>query len=478
MSDFLSLSLSELSSLAKEGKNISSFFLDRIDQHADELGLIASDNREQLASFLNGFNNSESKLSGVPVGIKDNIALEGSSLSCASKILEGFISPYDATCIHHLKEAGALPLMKINMDEFAMGSSNENSALMPARNPWDKTRVPGGSSGASAAIVAAGLLPAALGSDTGGSIRQPAAYCGVSGYKPSYGMISRNGLVAFASSLDQIGPIARKVEDLALLTEIMARECSKDATYNPELSRDFKLSDIDLKGLKFAYVRENIENKGLEPEIRENFLTRVDELKAKGASVEEISFPTLKYALATYYITATAEASSNLARFDGIRYGHRSADASSLSETYVKSRSEGFGEEVKRRILLGTFVLSSGYYDAYYGKAQYTRKKIKEEFSSFFKNYDCIISPTTPGLPFKLGERSEDPLKMYLEDIFTVPANLAGIPALSIPSGLSKNNLPMGFHMMSEYGFDKKLLEIAKSCQDLFGVLGVPEEYR
>jgi len=397
------------------------------------------------------------RLGGVPIAIKDNICTDGIKTTCASRILQDFIPPYDATVVKKLKEADAIIIGKTNMDEFAMGSSTENSAFKKTRNPWDRDRVPGGSSGGSAAVVSAGMAALALGSDTGGSIRQPAAFCGVVGLKPTYGLVSRFGLVAFGSSLDQIGPLTRNVMDSALALEAIQGEDKLDSTsVRHSITEDY-ISGLEegVKGMKIAVPVEFFQS-GLEEEISVSIKESIEKLKALGAVVEDISFPITAEGLSAYYIISSAEASSNLARFDGIRYGYRTEEYEDLEELMKKSRSEGFGEEAKRRIMLGTYALSSGYYDAYYNRAQKLRKKIKEQFIKAFEGYDLILSPTSPVLPFKIGEKSSDPIEMYLADIYTININLAGVPALSMPCGFSKSGLPIGLQLIgSHYGEDK-----------------------
>ena len=397
------------------------------------------------------------RLGGVPIAIKDNICTDGIKTTCASKMLYDFIPPYDATVIKKLKEADAIIIGKTNMDEFAMGSSTENSAFKKTKNPWDRERVPGGSSGGSAAVVSAGMATLALGSDTGGSIRQPAAFCGVVGLKPTYGLVSRFGLIAFGSSLDQIGPIAKNVKDSALVLEAIQGKDKLDSTsVKHSFIKDY-ISCIEegVKGMKIAVPVEFFQS-GLDKEISVSIKESIEKFKALGAIVEDISLPITAEGLSAYYIISSAEASSNLARFDGIRYGYRTEEFENLDELMEKSRSEGFGEEVKRRIMLGTYALSSGYYDAYYNRAQKLRKKIKEQFIKAFKSYDLILSPTSPVLPFKIGEKSSNPIEMYLADTYTVNINLAGVPALSMPCGKSQTGLPIGLQIIgSHYGEDK-----------------------
>lgn len=393
-------------------------------------------------------------LGGIPVAIKDNINVTGQPCTCGSKMLsENYLSPYDAGSITALRKGGAIPFGRLNMDEFAMGSSTENSALGKTVNPWDSERVPGGSSGGSAAAVSAGMAVAALGSDTGGSIRQPAAFCGCVGLKPSYGRVSRFGLVAFASSLDQIGPLSRTVEDSALLLNHLCGKDPRDTTSLQQSVPDFtSFIGKDLKGLKAGLPKEYFID-GIHPGIRAAVDKAVKQLQDLGVEIEEVSLPHTDLAIATYYIIAPAEASSNLSRFDGVRYGHRAEGSGDLMEHYLTTRAEGFGPEVKRRILLGTYVLSSGYYDAYYVKAQKARTLIRDDFTKAFEKVDFLISPTTPELPFKLGEHSKDPLSMYLADLFTIPPNLAGLPALSVPCGFVEeqgSKLPIGLQLIGK----------------------------
>lgn len=406
------------------------------------------------------------KFAGVPIAIKDNICTDGVKTTCASKILEDFIPPYDATVIKKLKEEDAIIIGKVNMDEFAMGSSTENSAFMKTKNPWDLQRVPGGSSGGSAAVVAAGMAPVSLGSDTGGSIRQPAAFCGVVGLKPTYGLVSRFGLVAFASSLDQIGPFGKTVEDCAMLLEVIAGEDKMDSTSAKVKYDTDYLSALDgsVKGLKIGVPKEFF-GKGLNEEIKASMESVMEKLKEMGAMVEEISMPITEEGLSSYYIISSAEASSNLDRYDGIRYGFRAKNYESVDDLMAQTRTEGFGKEVKRRIMLGTYALSSGYYDAYYNRAQKLRKEIKREFIETFEKYDLILSPTSPVLPFLSGEKSENPMEMYLADIYTVNINLAGVPAISLPCGFSKDGLPIGIQIIGPHFGEKKILKAAYALE-------------
>jgi len=404
-----------------------------------------------------GADMGKGRLAGIPILIKDNICVKGEETTCASRILAGFRPPYDATVIRKLKEAGASLIGKANMDEFAFGSSCETSCYGPTHNPWALDRIPGGSSGGSAAAVAADETILAIGSDTGGSIRQPAALCGVVGLKPTYGRVSRYGLIAFASSLDQIGPITKDVEDAALLLSIIAGYDEMDSTSVDIPVPDYKKSLIkDIKGLRVGVPKEYF-IKGIDPEVEAATKKAIEMLRDLGAKIVDISLPHTEYAVATYYIVGPAEASSNLARFDGVQYGLRAKDAKNIVDMYTRTRSEGFGGEAKRRILLGTYCLSTGYYDAYYLKAQKVRTKIREDFDAAFKSCDVIVTPTAPTPAFKIGEKADDPLSMYLSDIFTIPANMAGIPAISIPCGFSKDGLPIGLQIMAK-PFDEETI--------------------
>jgi len=396
-------------------------------------------------------------LAGVAVAIKDIIATRGTETTCGSKILKGFIPPYNATVINRLREAGAITIGKTNMDEFAMGSSTENSAFFSTRNPWDLERVPGGSSGGSASAVVADETHIALGTDTGGSIRQPASFCGIVGLKPTYGRVSRYGLIAFASSFDQIGTLTKDVEDTALVMNIISGQDHKDSTSaNLKVPDYLKSCREGVKGLKIGVPKEYFV-KGLDPEVKLAIDNAVKLFEKLGAKIEKVSLPHTEYALPAYYLIATAEASSNLARYDGVQYGYRAEEYEDLSSMYQKTRSEGFGSEVKRRIMLGTYALSSGYYDAYYLKAQKVRTLIREDFGKAFSKYDILITPTSPTPAFKLKEKVSDPLTMYLSDIYTIPINLAGIPAISLNCGYSKNNLPIGLQIIGK-PFDEETI--------------------
>lgn len=406
-----------------------------------------------------------SAIDGIPVVLKDNMVEAGQGTTCASRILENFISPYDSAVVERLRAAGAVVLGRSNMDEFAMGSSTENSIYGPTRNPWDGERSAGGSSGGSAAGVASGLAALALGSDTGGSIRQPASFCGVVGLKPTYGRVSRWGLVAFASSLDQIGPLGHTAADCAQLLGVIAGHDRRDSTSLPESVPDFAANlDGDVSGLRIGIPKEYFEVEGADPDVLEVVRQGIAEFERAGATVQSVSLPHTSYAIASYYLIATAEASSNLARYDGARYGRRSPDAKSLSEMYTLSRSEGFGPEVKRRILLGTYVLSAGYYDAYYRKAQQVRTLLRQDFEEAFGECDLIATPTTPEVAFRLGEKTDDPLKMYLSDIYTVSANLAGIPGISVPCGFVQD-LPVGLQLLGRALDESTLLRAADAFQ-------------
>ncbi|MCX8032698.1 MAG: Asp-tRNA(Asn)/Glu-tRNA(Gln) amidotransferase subunit GatA [Thermoleophilia bacterium] len=400
---------------------------------------------------------------GVPIALKDILCTKGMETTCASRILKGYIPPYDATVVAKLRQAGLIFLGKLNMDEFAMGSSTENSAFKVTRNPWDLQRVPGGSSGGSAACVAASEAPWALGSDTGGSIRQPASLCGVVGLKPTYGAVSRYGLVAFASSLDQIGPLTRTVSDAAALLDLIAGQDPRDSTSVGLPGPVGPLTREDLKGLKFGIIKEFGEGV-CERQVLDVFWRAVAVVEQLGGACEEVSLPSLERGLAAYYIIAPSEASSNLARFDGVRYGYRAPGCKDLYEMYVRTRSEGFGPEVKRRIMIGTYALSAGYYDAYYAQAQRTRTLIMREFARAFSQYDFLISPTSPTVAFKLGERVADPLAMYRSDLCTIPVNLAGLPGISLPAGFA-GGLPVGLQMIGPHFSERDLLNAAYAIE-------------
>jgi aspartyl-tRNA(Asn)/glutamyl-tRNA(Gln) amidotransferase subunit A len=448
-------------------KEITESYCDRINEKEPEVGAFVTtyldEAKKKVQDIQEKMDNGEElgDFAGIPIGIKDNLCMKGTKTTCSSKMLENFVSPYDATVIENLKNENIVSLGKLNMDEFAMGSSTESSYFKKTRNPWDLNKVPGGSSGGSAAAVAANMVPWALGSDTGGSIRQPASLCGVVGLKPTYGLVSRFGLVAFASSLDQIGPITKDVRDSAMLLNLIAGHDEKDTTSENREKVDYtKALKNDVKGLKIGVPKEFF-GEGINEEVKENLKNAIETYKELGAEIEEFSLDVAKYALATYYIIACAEASSNLGRFDGIRYGYRTKEYSNLKEIYKKSRSEGFGPEVKRRIILGTYVLSSGYYDAYYKKAQQVRTLVSNEFSKAFEKYDVILTPTSPVTAFKIGEKSNNPLEMYLADICTVSINIAGVPAISIPCGVDSENMPVGMQLIGNKFQEEKILNAA-----------------
>ncbi|MFN2516893.1 MAG: Asp-tRNA(Asn)/Glu-tRNA(Gln) amidotransferase subunit GatA [Pyrinomonadaceae bacterium] len=404
-------------------------------------------------------------LAGIPIAIKDNICVRGLQTSCGSRILGDYHPPYNATVIERLLAAGAVVVGKTNCDEFAMGSSNENSAFGPVKNPWDTSRVPGGSSGGSAAAVAAGIVPVALGSDTGGSVRQPASLCGVVGLKPTYGRNSRYGLVAFASSLDQVGVFGRNTSDVARVLQIIAGHDPHDATTADVPVPDYPLELTgDIKGARIGFP-QSLYGEGLDSEVRASVMAAVNVYRDLGAEIVDVELPHAQYSIAVYYIIATAEASSNLARFDGARYGFRAEDTPELRQMYRKTREEGFGPEVKRRIMLGTYVLSAGYYEAYYRKAQQVRALLKEDFRKAFGICDAIITPTSPTAAFLIGEKVDNPLAMYLNDIYTVTANLAGVPGLNVPCGLSSNRLPIGFQLLGAHWSESTLFTLAHSYE-------------
>ncbi|MDA8107104.1 MAG: Asp-tRNA(Asn)/Glu-tRNA(Gln) amidotransferase subunit GatA [Betaproteobacteria bacterium] len=470
----LNASLSEISA-ALATKAISSaeltrLFLDRIRalNHALNAFITVDEERslaEARAADARRAAGSAAALTGIPVAHKDIFCTRGMLTTCGSRMLANYVSPYDAHVVERFARAGAVLLGKCNMDEFAMGSSNETSHFGPARNPWDRRLVPGGSSGGSAAAVAARMTPAATGTDTGGSIRQPAALCGVSGLKPTYGLVSRYGMVAFASSLDQGGPLAKSAADLALLLEVMAGFDARDSTSVERAPEDYR-RDLDrpLAGLRVGLPKEYFGD-GLEPGVRRAVGEAVRELERQGAITLEVSLPNTGLAVPVYYVLAPAEASSNLSRFDGVRYGHRAAQYDDLLDMYCRTRAEGFGAEVKRRILIGTYVLSHGYYDAYYVQAQKLRRLIAQDFAAAFARCDVIAGPTSPSTAFALGAKSDDPVQMYLNDIFTIPAPLAGLPGLSIPCGFDDKGLPVGLQLMGDYFSEARLLNVAHRYQ-------------
>ena len=474
MAEFATLTAVEIAKLVDSGAvaaaEITERCLARIDECEARIGaFLAIDaegargraavlDRRRLAGERLG------RLAGVPIAIKDNLSVAGQPLTCGSRILEGYVAPFTATAIERCLSEGAVLVGRTNLDEFAMGSSCENSAFQLTRNPWDHERVPGGSSGGSAASVAVGAVPLALGSDTGGSVRQPAAFCGIVGLKPTYGRVSRSGLVAFASSLDQIGPLARNVEDAALALEVIAGPDPRDATASTRAVPSYlKNLEEGIRGMRVGLVRE-ISDGQLDPASRNVWRRSIRRLESLGAELHEISIPNLEGAIAAYYVVANSEASTNLARFDGIRYGRRERE-STLAQTYSRSRSRGFGIEVKRRIMLGTFALSSGYYEAYYRRAQGVVAGLRRQLEAAFEEVDLIATPTTPGGAFRIGERIEDPLAMYLSDIFTTPANLVGLPAIALPAGSDDNGLPLSVQLMARQFDEVRLLRAARGFE-------------
>ena len=440
-------------------EEITKAYADRINEKEPEVAAFVSTRLDEAIA------ESKNPEAGIPIGIKDNICTKGIKTTCSSKMLENFVSPYDATVITKIKEKNMPILGKLNMDEFAMGSSTENSAIKITRNPWNLNKVPGGSSGGSAAAVAANLVPWALGSDTGGSIREPASFCGIVGLKPTYGLVSRSGLVAFASSLDQIGPMTKDVEDSALLLNIIAGHDENDSTSVKREKIDYtKNLKNSIQGMKIGVPKEFF-GEGINPEVKKSLENSIEEYKKLGAIVEECSLDVSESSLAAYYIIACAEASSNLGRFDGIRYGYRAKDYKDLKELFVKSRTEGFGKEVKRRIILGTYVLSSGYYDAFYKKAQKVRTYVKNKFDECFKKYDVLLTPVAPTTAFDIGSKTNNPLEMYLADICTVSINIASVPAISIPCGVDSNNMPIGMQLIGNRFQEEKILNAAYAIE-------------
>ena len=440
-------------------EEITKAYADRINEKEPEVNAFVSTRLDEAIA------ESKNPEAGIPIGIKDNICTKGIKTTCSSKMLENFVSPYDATVITKIKEKNMPILGKLNMDEFAMGSSTENSSFKITRNPWNLNKVPGGSSGGSAAAVAANLVPWALGSDTGGSIREPASFCGIVGLKPTYGIVSRSGLVAFASSLDQIGPMTKDVEDSALLLNIIAGHDENDSTSVKREKIDYtKNLKNSIQGMKIGVPKEFF-GEGINPEVKKSLENSIEEYKKLGAIVEECSLDVSESSLAAYYIIACAEASSNLGRFDGIRYGYRAKDYKNLKELFVKSRTEGFGKEVKRRIILGTYVLSSGYYDAFYKKAQKVRTYVKNKFDECFKKYDVLLTPVAPTTAFDIGSKTNNPLEMYLADICTVSINIASVPAISIPCGVDSNNMPIGMQLIGNRFQEEKILNAAYAIE-------------
>jgi aspartyl-tRNA(Asn)/glutamyl-tRNA(Gln) amidotransferase subunit A len=465
--------LSELSAMLQAGETTSvaltEYFLDRIEHHDKALNSFISVTREQALEAAGAADariqaGDAGPMTGVPIAHKDIFCTDGVRTSCGSKMLDNFIAPYDATVVELFKKAGAVVLGKTNMDEFAMGSSNETSFYGPVKNPCDTARVPGGSSGGSAASVAARLAPAATGTDTGGSIRQPAALCGITGLKPTYGRVSRWGMIAFASSLDQGGPMAQSAEDCALMLGVMAGFDEKDSTSVDEAVPDYRAGlEKDLKGLKIGLPKEYF-SEGLSPEVEAVIRTAIQEYEKLGAEVVEISLPNTHLAVPAYYVVAPAECSSNLSRFDGVRYGYRCENPKDLQDLYERSRGEGFGEEVKRRIMIGAYALSAGYYDAYYLKAQKVRHLISDDFKKAFEQVDVIMGPTAPSTAFGLGEKADDPVTMYLSDIYTIAVNLAGLPGMSVPAGFAEG-LPVGLQIIGNYFDEARLLNVAHKYQ-------------
>ncbi len=445
-----------LKSAEKLNGELNSFLSIEKEYALERVELVESSDNESLA------------LRGVGIAVKDNICTEGMRTGCGSKILGNYKPQYDATAVKRLNSAGAIIIGKTNMDEFAMGSSNENSAYGTVKNPWDVERVPGGSSGGSAAAVASGVVRASLGSETGGSVRQPASFCGIVGLKPTYGRVSRYGLVAFASSLDQIGVFGQTTQDVARVLEVIAgRDENDSTTAEVEVPAYSDCLTKDISGKKIGVPRA-LFGEGLDEDVREAVETAIEDYSKLGVEIVDVELPHAKYAIAVYYIIATAEASSNLARFDGVRYGFRAENAPELHEMYMKTRNEGFGAEVKRRIMLGTYVLSSGYYDAYYSKAQKVRTLLKQDFEEAFSTCDAILTPTAPTTAFKFGEKTDDPIAMYLSDIYTASANLTGIPGISVPCGVSWNNLPIGLQLMSKNWGEAELLNLAATYEDAY----------
>ncbi len=470
----INASLRELSA-ALAAKQVSAvelatLFLDRIDQHNPAINaFITLDRSKTLTQAADAdarrAAGETNPLLGVPLGHKDIFCTEGWRTTCGSKMLHNFISPYDATVVARLKQAGVVTLGKLNMDEFAMGSSNETSHFGPVKNPWDTARVPGGSSGGSAAAIAARLAPAVTGTDTGGSIRQPASLCGLTGLKPTYGVVSRYGMIAFASSLDQAGPMAKSAEDCALLLSAMAGFDERDSTSLQRAPEDY-CRDLaqPLAGLLIGLPREFF-GPGMDDDVRAAVETALDQYRRLGATTVDISLPNSGLSVPAYYVIAPAEASSNLSRFDGVRYGHRAAEYTDLIDMYSKSRAEGFGAEVKRRILIGTYVLSHGYYDAYYLKAQKIRRLIANDFAEAFKDCDVIAGPASPSVAFRFGEKSADPVQMYLSDIYTISTNLAGLPGMSLPCGFGRDAMPVGLQLIGNWFGEAKMLNVAHQYQ-------------
>jgi aspartyl-tRNA(Asn)/glutamyl-tRNA(Gln) amidotransferase subunit A len=483
--NILDMTIAQLKELLRKKEmssvELATYYLDRIKKYDGEILSYLKITEEYALDMARQAdkkiaNGEEEPLLGIPFGMKDILCTKGIETTCGSKILKGFIPPYDATVIQKLNEAGYVHLGRLNMDEFAMGSSTENSAFQTTKNPWDLSRIPGGSSGGPAAAVAAGLCAAALGTDTGGSIRQPASLCGVVGMKPTYGRVSRFGLIAFASSLDQIGPFARSVSDCAAVLNVIAGHDKMDSTSIPQPVPDYaQYLGEDIKGLKIGIPKEySIE--GIEPDVKKAVAESITLLEKQGAIPVEITLPHTEYAVATYYIICTAEASSNLARYDGVKYGLRE-QGKDIIDMYKKTRLKGFGKEVKRRIILGTYVLSSGYYDAYYRKASSVRTLIRRDFDEAFTKCDMIVTPVSPTTAFKVGERLQDPLTMYLSDIFTIPVNLAGLPGLSLPCGFDEKGLPIGLQIIGQPLDEARMLQAAYVFETERKVKKMPDKY-
>ena len=476
--EITSLTVHELQEKLKNGEltsyDITKAYTDRIVEKEKDVQAFVTELTENALEQASEIDEKRrvgeitSALAGIPIGIKDNICTKGVKTTCSSKMLENFVAPYDATVMEKINNEELINLGKLNMDEFAMGGSTEYSYFKKTRNPWDLNKVPGGSSGGSAAAVAADLVPWALGTDTGGSIRQPASFCGVVGLKPTYGLVSRYGVVAFASSLDQVGPITKDVKDCAMLLNIISGHDKKDTTSVDNGEKDYvKSLKNDVKGLKIGIPKEYF-GEGINEEVKQKLQEAIETYKKLGATVEECSLNITDYALATYYIIACAEASSNLGRFDGIRYGYRTENFENLKDLYRNSRSEGFGDEVKRRIILGTYVLSSGYYDAYYKKAQQVRTLVMQEFSKLFEKYDVLLTPTSPTVAFDIGSKSNNPLEMYLSDICTVLVNIAGLPGISVPCGVDSQGMPIGMQLIGERFSEETLLNAAYTFEQDF----------
>jgi aspartyl-tRNA(Asn)/glutamyl-tRNA(Gln) amidotransferase subunit A len=472
----------ELASGGISSAELVQFYMDRIDKYDNEIAAYnhINENAVKQARAIDekrAKGEALPKYAGIPIALKDLLITKGMPTTCSSKILEGFIPPFNGTAVSLLEEAGFVTLGKLSMDEFAMGSSNENAAFRKTRNPWDTSKVPGGSSGGSAAAVAAGLAPVALGSDTGGSIRQPASLCGVVGMKPTYGRVSRFGLVAFASSLDQIGPLAKSAFDNAAILSIIGKYDKKDSTSANVEQKDYtEFLTGDVKGIRLGVPKEYFAA-GLAPDVKAAVDKALKKFESLGCELVDISLPHTDYALATYYIIATAEASSNLGRYDGIRFGKR-ADADTLREMYFESRTQGFGDEVKRRIMLGTYVLSAGYYDAYYLKAQRVRTLIKQDFVEAYKKVDAVICPTSPTTAFKAGEKTSDPLTMYLSDIYTLSLNLFGGCGLSVPCGFDTDGMPIGVQLLGNYFDEGRILNLAHAYEQAADLSRIPEKLK